>query len=121
VTDSIGSTSGDLPRAFQGLHFLRASLSVLARLVDERGGRQLHGIEITDCEAIEPSLTLTGVAPQSSAASVPLRDVDAIGPALTEQHDGHERRVYGARRTESKSWQKSREVAARNVVGQRAR
>lgn len=68
---------------------------MLTRLIDQGSGHEFDGIEVADREAIQPRLALARVAAKARSASVPLRDVDAVGAALTEEQGRHRTECSG--------------------------
>ncbi len=83
--------------------FVWRALSVLASLIDNRGGQQLRGIELAHCEALEPSLLPTREALQLRPAHIPELDVDAVRATLAEEDDRH-RSSLVTRRTKDKTF-----------------
>jgi hypothetical protein len=69
---------------------LRASLPVLASLVDEYASEKFPRLELAHGESVKPGLAFAREATDSRARSVPLGDVDAVGAALAEEDDGHD-------------------------------
>jgi len=73
---------------FNSFHFFWRSLPVFPRLIDDGSGQQLRRIEFANRKPVEPAFAAAGVALDPSAADVPSRDLDAVGPALAEQENG---------------------------------
>jgi len=68
-----------------GVHFLRAPLPVLPRLIDDGAREQFCQIKLAHGKAIEPRLSLTSETPKPCTNTVPLSDVDAVRTALAEE------------------------------------
>lgn len=69
--------------------FVWRALSVLASLIDHRGGQQLRGVEVAHGEALEPSLLPTREALKLRSPHVPDLDVDPVRATLAEEDDRH--------------------------------
>jgi hypothetical protein len=91
-----------LPVFLDSAHFVRQSLPVLARLVNDCGGQQLRRIEFSDREAFEPRFLTAREAMKLRPPDVPHFDVNAIRTALAEEEDSHRRRI-APERTKSKT------------------
>lgn len=69
--------------------FVWRTFSVLASLIDNRGGQQLRGIEIAHGEALEPSLLPAREALQLRSPHVSELYVDPVRATLAEEDDRH--------------------------------
>jgi hypothetical protein len=69
--------------------FVWRTLAMLSRLVNDGRGEQLRRIELTDRESLEPGLLSAREALKLCPPVVPQLDVDAVGPTLAEEDNGH--------------------------------
>ena len=88
---------------------------MLPSLIDDRRRQQFRRVELTDREPIKPRLLPAGVALELRTSDVPELDVDAIGAALAEKENSHEKAVYGL------SEQKAKRCLGRLVLRLRQR
>jgi hypothetical protein len=78
------------------------ALAMLPSLIDDRRRQQFRRVEFTDREPLEPRLLPARVALELRTSDVPELDVDAIGAALAEQENSHEKPVYGVSEQKAK-------------------
>jgi hypothetical protein len=67
--------------------------AVLARLVDQRSGRELGRIELRGGEPIQPAFPITSQAMETGALAIPDLDLNAVRSALSEDERGPLRSV----------------------------
>jgi hypothetical protein len=69
--------------------FVWRTLAMFSRLVNDGRGEELHRIELTYRESLEPGLLSAREAVKLCPPVVPQLDVDPVGAAVAKQKDRH--------------------------------